>query len=112
MKSDTNKKVAFITGANRGLGLETARELGRQGITVVLGARDLKKGQAAAAKLRSEGISAEAIRCDVVNPDDRRAAFDYFEKNYGKLDILVNNAGIMISSESSFSGGGAPQNRT
>ena len=51
-----NGKVAFITGGNRGLGLETARELGKEGITVVLGLRDPKKGKAAAAKLRDEGI--------------------------------------------------------
>ena len=53
----SNGKVAFITGGNRGLGLETARELGRQGIVVVIGSRDSKKGEAAAAELRDEGIS-------------------------------------------------------
>ena len=53
-----NAKVAFITGGNRGLGLETARELGKQGIVVVLGSRDSKKGDAAAAKLREEGLTA------------------------------------------------------
>jgi NAD(P)-dependent dehydrogenase (short-subunit alcohol dehydrogenase family) len=56
-----NGKVAFITGANRGLGLETARELGRLGIIVVLGSRDAKKGEAAAAKLRDEDITAESL---------------------------------------------------
>jgi NAD(P)-dependent dehydrogenase (short-subunit alcohol dehydrogenase family) len=109
MKTDT--KVAFITGANRGLGLETARELGKQGVHVVLGARDLEKGAAAAARLRSEGISAEAIRCDVVRPEDRRAAYDYFEKRHGKLDVLVNNAGILNQDESALAGP-TPVNRT
>ena len=56
-----NGKVAFITGGNRGLGLETARELGKQGIIVVLGSRDSKKGEAAAAILRNEGITAESL---------------------------------------------------
>jgi NAD(P)-dependent dehydrogenase (short-subunit alcohol dehydrogenase family) len=54
-----NVKVAFITGGNRGLCLETARELGKQGIVVVLGSRDSKKCGAAAAKHRDEGITAE-----------------------------------------------------
>jgi len=58
MKNDKlNGKVAFITGANRGLGFETARELGKSGVRVVLGSRDAKKGDAAAAKLRDEGIT-------------------------------------------------------
>ncbi len=108
---NTSKKVAFITGGNRGLGFETARELGKQGIIVVLGSRDLEKGKAAAATLRAEGITAEAIRHDVVNPADHRSAYEYFEKNYGKLDILVNNAGIAIKSESALNGP-TPANRT
>jgi NAD(P)-dependent dehydrogenase (short-subunit alcohol dehydrogenase family) len=89
-----DKKVAFITGANRGVGLEAARELGRKGIKVVLGSRDAAKGEAAAAELRREGIDAEALVFDAGKPESERAAYDHFEKRYGKLDILVNNAGV------------------
>ena len=90
-----NGKVAFITGANRGLGLETARELGKQGIVVILGSRDQKKGEAAAAKLRDEGITAESLGFDVTKTQDHQKALDYFAKKYGRPDILVNNAGIL-----------------
>jgi NAD(P)-dependent dehydrogenase (short-subunit alcohol dehydrogenase family) len=89
-------KVAFITGGNRGLGLETARLLGKQGITVILGSRELKKGEEAAAKLRGEGAkSVEAVRFDVTKPADHKEIYDYIARKYGKLDILVNNAGVM-----------------
>ena len=90
-----NEKVAFITGGNRGLGLETARELGKQGIIVVLGSRDSKKGEAAAAKLRDEGITAESLGFDVIKSEDHQKAYDYFAKEHGRLDILVNNAGVL-----------------
>ncbi len=90
-----NGKVAFVTGANRGLGLETARDLGKQGIIVVLGSRDSKKGEAAAAKLRAEGITAESLGFDVTNPQDHQKAYDYFAKEHERLDILVNNAGVL-----------------
>lgn len=96
-----NGKVAFVTGANRGLGLETARELGKQGVIVVLGSRDPKKGEAAAAKLRDEGIEAESIGFDVIASKDHRNAYDYFAKRYGHLDILVNNAGVWKESDTS-----------
>jgi len=89
-------KVAFITGGNRGLGLETARILGKQGITVILGSRDLKKGQEAAEKLRGEGAkSVEAVRFDVTKTADHKEIYDYIAKKYGKLDILINNAGVL-----------------
>jgi NAD(P)-dependent dehydrogenase (short-subunit alcohol dehydrogenase family) len=92
-----NGKIAFITGANRGLGLETARELGKTGIRVVIGSRDPKKGEAAAAKLRDEGIPAESLGFDVTKSQgDHQKAYDYFEKEYGRLDILVNNAGVWL----------------
>src|SRR5215831_9387751 len=96
-----NGKVAFITGANRGLGLETARELGTQGIVVVLGSRDPKKGEAAAAKLRDEGINAESLGVDITKSRDHQNAYDYFAKKYGYLDILVNNAGVWKASDTS-----------
>jgi NAD(P)-dependent dehydrogenase (short-subunit alcohol dehydrogenase family) len=97
-KAKPNGKVAFITGANRGLGLETARELGKQAIAVVLGSRDPKKGTAAAAKLRDEGITAESLGFDVTKSQDHQRASDYFLKKYGRLDILVNNAGVLKES--------------
>ncbi len=96
------EKVAFITGGNKGLGLETARQLGKLGITVVIGSRDPEKGAAAAQKLKSEGIHAEAIRLDVTKPADYKAVYDYLDKHYGRLDILVNNAGV--SRENFFEG--------
>ena len=100
----TNDKTAFITGAKRGLGFETARELGEQGIHVVLGARDLASGEAAARRLQEKGISAVALRFDVLKPEDHQAAYTYFEQNHDRLDILVNNAGILYKPESAFNG--------
>jgi NAD(P)-dependent dehydrogenase (short-subunit alcohol dehydrogenase family) len=94
-------KVAFITGGNRGIGFETARQLGQQGITVVIGSRDLEKGKKAADTLKSEGITAEVIRFDITQSDDYKEAYDYFDTHYGRLDILVNNAGV---SKESFGG--------
>jgi NAD(P)-dependent dehydrogenase (short-subunit alcohol dehydrogenase family) len=91
----TEKKVAFITGGNRGIGLETARQLGKLGgIHVVIGSRDLAKGKEAAEKLRADGADVDVIRFDITKPADYKEAYNYFDKNYGKLDILINNAGI------------------
>lgn len=89
------KKIALITGANKGLGLEMARQLGQQGITILLAARDLAKGEAAAQTLKSEGIDAQAIQLDVVNPDHIAAVTAQIEEDFGHLDILINNAGVM-----------------
>lgn len=105
-------KVAFITGANRGLGFETARILGKQGVTVILGARELEKGKAAAEKLRGEGVKAvEAVRFDVNKPADHKEIHDYIAKKYGKLDILINNAGV-LDEGIKRAGAGKPFNST
>lgn len=93
----TNAKVAFITGGNRGLGLETARGLGKLGITVVIGVRDLAKGDAAVQALKQEGIVAEAVVFDALNPSTHQDAYKVLERKYGKLDILVNNAGVSLT---------------
>ena len=88
------KKVALISGANKGIGLETARQLGKLDITVIVGARDLAKGETAAEELKEEGIDARAVRLDVVDAADITAVAAYIEKEFGVLDILINNAGI------------------
>jgi NAD(P)-dependent dehydrogenase (short-subunit alcohol dehydrogenase family) len=88
-------KVAFITGGNRGIGLQSARELGLEGVTVVLGTRDAAKGEAAVKELRKAGITAEAIQYDATRPETDRAVYAYLDKRYGRLDILVNNAAIL-----------------
>ncbi|MGG9963255.1 SDR family oxidoreductase [Ferruginibacter sp. SUN106] len=92
--NNNQKKVALITGANRGLGFETAKQLGEQGITVVLAARQLSSAKIAAEKLIATGIDAYAIQLDVTKAADRTAAATYLTEKFGKLDILINNAGV------------------
>jgi NAD(P)-dependent dehydrogenase (short-subunit alcohol dehydrogenase family) len=98
-------KVAFITGANKGIGLETARGLGELGIAVVIGSRDDAKGRAAC-KLRAGGIAqVEHVRFHVTRPEDHLAIARHLEGRYGKLDILVNNAVAMEDSDFGAPGG-------
>jgi NAD(P)-dependent dehydrogenase (short-subunit alcohol dehydrogenase family) len=97
MSNKISGKVALITGANKGIGFETARQLGKLGLVVVMGSRDEAKGRAAADKLRSEGIeSVEAVRLDVTRPEDHKEVAKYLEGRHGRLDVLVNNAGIQL----------------
>ncbi|MBW7473940.1 SDR family oxidoreductase [Paenibacillus oenotherae] len=93
------KTIALITGANKGIGLEIGRQLGRQGIIVLLGARSLAKAEAAAAQLQAEDIQAYPIELDVTNSEHIRSAAAKIEAEYGKLDILVNNAGTYLDHE-------------
>jgi NAD(P)-dependent dehydrogenase (short-subunit alcohol dehydrogenase family) len=92
----STKKIALITGANKGIGLETARQLGQQGITVLAGARDETKAKQAAEELCKAGLDAHGIVIDVNNADSIQKAAARIERDYGRLDILVNNAGVMI----------------
>ena len=97
MSNKLSGKVAFITGANKGIGLETARGLGKLGVAVVIGSRDEARGQAAAETLRSEGIEdVEAVRFDVTRPEDHREIARHLDGRYGRLDALVNNAGVEL----------------
>ncbi len=94
MAMANSKKVALITGGNKGLGHEMAKQLAQSGVTVVLAARDQAKGEPAAEKLKAEVLDVRFLKLDVTNKNDHADAAAFLEKNFGKLDILVNNAGI------------------
>jgi NAD(P)-dependent dehydrogenase (short-subunit alcohol dehydrogenase family) len=91
-----NGKVALITGANKGIGKEIARQLGLLGYAVVLTARDQEAGTKAVDELVAAGCDAYTIPLEVTNAEDITNLVKYLEKNFGKLDILVNNAGIAL----------------
>lgn len=86
--------IALITGANKGIGLETARQLAHKGNHVLIGARDTANGEAAVKTLQAQGYSAECLQLDVTQADSVRAAAQIVADKHGKLDILINNAGI------------------
>ena len=92
----SNRKTALITGANKGLGREIARQLGHKEHTVWLGCRDVTRGDQAAADLRAEGIDAHALRLDVTSDASVKEAAATFAKANAKLDVLVNNAGVFL----------------
>lgn len=94
----TEQKIALITGANKGIGKEIARQLGVQGMTVLVGARDEARGAEAADELKREGIDASTILLDVTDQGSIAAAASKIEGDYGRLDVLVNNAGIALDS--------------
>jgi NAD(P)-dependent dehydrogenase (short-subunit alcohol dehydrogenase family) len=87
----TDAKLALVTGANQGIGRQIAAGLAAQGHTVLIGARDLKKGEAAAEAI---GDNAQALQLDVTDPASIRAAAENISETFGRLDVLVNNAGI------------------
>jgi NAD(P)-dependent dehydrogenase (short-subunit alcohol dehydrogenase family) len=86
--------IALISGANKGIGYEIARGLGAKKITVLVGARDEARGQAAADKLKAEGADARFVQLDVTDHETIRRAAEWIGEQFGRLDILVNNAGI------------------
>ncbi|MEH1842684.1 MAG: SDR family oxidoreductase [Nostoc sp.] len=95
MSEDLKGKVALITGANKGIGYEIARQLGSRGATVFIGARDIKRGEEAANKLRLNEIDARSVQLDVTDQKTIDSAGKQIESEFQKLDILVNNAGII-----------------
>lgn len=93
-----NKTVALITGANKGIGLAIARQLGKLDFTVWLGCRASDRGEAAAAGLRAAGVDAHAITLDVTSADSVAKAVAHLGAQAGVLDVLINNAGISVGS--------------
>lgn len=91
-------QIALVTGANRGIGLEVARQLGRLGITVLVAARSQAAADAAAAELQQEGLQATGVELEVTNAAHLAELVHYIDTTYGRLDILVNNAGIWAES--------------
>lgn len=93
-----NGKTVLVTGANTGIGYFTARDLARQGATVVLGCRDKTKGEAACARIRREvpGATIELLLLDLAAPTSIRAAAAEFKRRHARLDVLLNNAGLML----------------
>ena len=91
------EKVAFISGANRGIGFETSKKLAQLGIKVILGSRDLKKGKEAIEELASIGIEADLVQYDAFDLEAPQKVYDYITEKYNKLDILINNAGVLLT---------------
>jgi NAD(P)-dependent dehydrogenase (short-subunit alcohol dehydrogenase family) len=89
-----SKKIALVTGANKGIGLETVRQLAAKGVTVLLGARDERRGAEAAAKLKGEGLDVQFLQLDVNDAASQDNAAKFIADKFGKLDILINNAGV------------------
>ena len=94
-----NQKIALVTGANKGIGLETVRQLAQQNMTVLLGARELARGEVAARELAKAGLDVRVLEIDVTRPDSIRQAVAQVERDFGRLDILINNAGVLLHDE-------------
>jgi NAD(P)-dependent dehydrogenase (short-subunit alcohol dehydrogenase family) len=94
-KKKEGKKIALVTGANRGLGFETCRQLARLGLTVILSARDFTKGEVAAKQLVERGLDVIFYELDVLNQNHINRITRQIEQRFGQLDVLVNNAAIL-----------------
>jgi NAD(P)-dependent dehydrogenase (short-subunit alcohol dehydrogenase family) len=93
--NDASAKIALITGANKGIGKEIARGLGKKGYIVLVGSRDAKNGEATVSEFKKEDIQAYALPLEVTDEASIRSAARWVESKFGKLDALVNNAGIL-----------------
>ncbi|MGA7842193.1 MAG: SDR family oxidoreductase [Candidatus Acidiferrales bacterium] len=91
-----NKPVALVTGANQGIGLQIAKDLVARGLTVLVGSRNLERGEAAAKEI---GPDARALQLDVTDQASIAAAAERIRKDFGRLDVLVNNAAISNTSK-------------
>jgi NAD(P)-dependent dehydrogenase (short-subunit alcohol dehydrogenase family) len=94
MTTSPDNRIVLITGANKGIGFAAARELTQAGHTVLLGARNVERGSAAAADLAEQGLDVRFVHLDVTDPATITAVVDLIGAEYGRLDVLINNAGI------------------
>lgn len=99
MSESNNRRIALVTGANKGIGFEIARQLARRGDTVLLGARNEERGREAEGKLRSEGFDVHFVHLDVGDGETHQTAVRFVEEKFGRLDVLVNNAGIALDGD-------------
>jgi NAD(P)-dependent dehydrogenase (short-subunit alcohol dehydrogenase family) len=90
-----SKKIALVTGATRGIGLETVKQLAQNDVHVLLAGRDKSKAEEAAKGLRDQNLDVDSIALDVTDDKSIAAAVSEIDKKYGHLDILVNNAGVL-----------------
>ena len=88
-------RIALVTGANKGIGLEIARQLAQAGVSVIIGARDADRAGAAVAGLASDGLQVRSVALDLNDHASIAAAAGTIHTEHGRLDILVNNAGIV-----------------
>ncbi len=95
-------RIALVSDANRGIGLEIVRQLARMGLAVALGARDMAKGRAAAEQLTGEGLQVTTVSLDVDDETSPARAVAEVKKMFGRCDILVNNAAILIDGPGGF----------
>ena len=91
-----DKRVALVTGANQGIGLQIAKELVAHGLTVLVGSRNFERGEAAAKEIGPDAI---ALQLDVTDRASIAAAAERIRKELGRLDVLVNNAAISNTSK-------------
>jgi len=93
---EENNAIALVTGASDGIGQEVARQLAEKGVQVIIGARNLQKGEGVVELFKRSGLSAEVVQLDITAVDSVKAAAEEIERRHGRLDILVNNAGIAL----------------
>jgi NAD(P)-dependent dehydrogenase (short-subunit alcohol dehydrogenase family) len=98
--SNADRRISLVTGANKGIGLEVARQLGKAGHRILLGARDEARGREAAKTLQAEGIDVRFVAVDLTNTASLTAAAADIEANEGHVDVLVNNAAIALQNDS------------
>ena len=96
MELKMDKKLAVVTGANKGIGYEVSKQLAKKGFKVILTSRDVEKGKAAAKILQDDGLDIFPYQLDVTNQESINKLKEFVQVYFGKLDVLINNAGVFL----------------